>query len=96
MFGWDEWKKGFDRWEITTARLLESWLRSPFLVAPSGALLDVLLRTKAARDRIVDHSLGALGLATKRDQERTLHAINQLESKIFDLQERLEEARRRG
>jgi hypothetical protein len=32
-----------------------------------------------------------LGLPTKRDQERTLHALNELESKILDLEERLAE-----
>ena len=32
----------------------------------------------------------ALGLPTKRDQERTLHALNQLESRLMDLEDKLE------
>jgi hypothetical protein len=28
-------------------------------------------------------------MATKRDQERTLHTLNQLESRLLDLEERL-------
>jgi hypothetical protein len=30
-------------------------------------------------------------MATKRDQERSLHALNQLESRLLDLEERLAE-----
>ena len=31
-----------------------------------------------------------LGLPTKRDQERTLHLLNQLQSRLMDLEEKLE------
>ena len=31
----------------------------------------------------------ALGLPTRRDQERALHKLNQLESRLYDLEERL-------
>ena len=89
MLGWDLWKKGFDAWEETTARLLESWLRSPLVLEPSGAMLSATMRLKAASDQAASSFWAALGLPTKRDQERTLHAINQLESRILDLEERL-------
>ena len=35
----------------------------------------------------------AMGLPTKRDQERMLHAINQLQSHVYDLQEQLEDVK---
>ena len=92
MLGWDLWKKGFDAWEDTTARLLESWLRSPLLLEPSGAMLSATMRLKAASDQAAAAFWGALGLPTKRDQERTLHALNQLETRLLDLEERLETA----
>jgi hypothetical protein len=92
MMGWDLWKKGFDKWEDATARLFESWLRSPLVLEPSGAMLSATMRLKAASDQAVATFWGALGLPTKRDQERTLHALNQLETRLLDLEERLETA----
>jgi hypothetical protein len=92
MLGWDLWKKGFDAWEDTTARLLESWMRSPLILEPSGAMLSATMRLKAASDQAASAFWAALGLPTKRDQERTLHAINQLESRILDLEEQLQTA----
>ncbi len=93
MLGWDLWKKSFDAWEDTTARLLESWMRSPFILEPSGAVLSATMRLKAASDQAASAFWASLGLPTKRDQERTLHAINQLETRLLDLEERLESAR---
>jgi hypothetical protein len=89
MLGWDLWKKGFEAWESATARLLEEWLRSPFVLEPSGALLGQAMKLKAASDQAAATVWGVLGLPTKRDQERTLHALNQLESRLMDLEERL-------
>lgn len=89
---WDTWKKGFFAWEDATARYLEHVVKSPLLLAPSGVMLGGAMKAKAAYDKAATSWVGAIGLATKRDQERTLHTLNQLESKIIDLEERLEEA----
>jgi hypothetical protein len=88
---WDKYKKGFDAWESATAKLLESALRSPLILKPSGAMLTSVMRIKAASDRAAASFWGSMGLPTKRDQERTLHALNKLESRLNDLQEKLEE-----
>jgi len=88
---WDVFKKGFDSWENKTAVRLEKVLKSPIVLAPSGALLSVLMKAKARSDRNAALFWGSLGLPTKRDQERTLHALNQLESRLLDLEERLPE-----
>jgi hypothetical protein len=88
---WDVWKNGFDAWEQATARYLETVLKSPALLAPSGALLTAFMRTKAMGDRAAAAWWGAIGLPTKRDQERTLHRLNRLESRLLDLEEKLAE-----
>ena len=49
------------------------------------------MRAKAAGDKAVAASWSAMGLPTRRDQERTLHALNMLESKLLDLEDRLED-----
>ena len=88
---WDMWKKGFYAWESSTAKLAEQWLRSPLVLKPGGAALSSLMKVKAANDKAAAAWLGAIGLPTKRDQERTLHALNQLQSQLYDLEDRIEE-----
>ncbi len=93
MFGWTDWKKGFDQWEDATAKYVEQWLRSPLVLGPSGTLLSNAMKMKAASDRAVAQFWGSVGLPTKRDQERTLHLLNQLQSRIIDLEEQLADAK---
>jgi hypothetical protein len=87
---WEIWKKGFDIWEAKTAELFEQMLKSPLLLEPAGNLLTVGLKLKAQSDKAFQTWWGALGLATKRDQERALHTLNQLQSRLLDLEERLQ------
>ena len=86
---WDLWKKGFYAWEDATAKYLEGVMKSPLLLAPSGLMLGGAMKAKAAYDRAASNWVGNLGVATKRDQERALHVLNQLESRMMDLEERL-------
>ncbi len=88
---WETWKKGFDSWENATAKYVEHWLKSPLLLWPSGAMLGGAMKAKAAYDKAAAQWAGNMGLATKRDQERALHTLNQIESRLLDLEERLEE-----
>jgi hypothetical protein len=86
------WKKGFEAWEKTTAEYLEVVLKNPAVLGPAGSLLTAAMKTKAASDRAVASWWGAIGLPTKRDQERALHKLNTLESRLMDLEEQLEDA----
>jgi hypothetical protein len=88
---WDQWKKGFDAWEGATAQVLEQWMKSPLVLGPSGTMLTAMMKAKAASDQLAAQWWGALGLPTKRDQERTLHALNEMESRLLDLEERLQD-----
>ena len=95
MLGWEAWKKSFDTWEDATARLFEQWLKSPLVLGPSGVMLAAAMKMKAASDKAKEQWWGEMGLSTKRDQERILHALHQLQSKVLDLEEKLESARDR-
>ncbi|NUN12410.1 MAG: hypothetical protein HUU55_02105 [Myxococcales bacterium] len=88
---WDTWKKSFDVWEGNTAEYLEKVLRNPLILQPSGKLLGATMRAKATADRLAATWWGFVGLSTKRDQERELHKLNQLESKLLDLEEKIAE-----
>lgn len=92
---WDLWKKGFYAWEDATARYLEHWTKSPLVLGPAGLMLGGAMKTKAAYDKAAASWVGTLGLATKRDQERALHVLNQLESRLMDLEEQLADLKAR-
>jgi hypothetical protein len=96
MLAWDMYKKAFFAWENATAKVLEAWLRSPLVLGPSGAMLTATMRAKAQGDKAVALFWGSMGLPTKRDQERILHALNQLESRLIDLDEKLDDERKKG
>lgn len=89
MMMWDTFKKAFDTWENAAAQWSESAMKSSMILAPSGALLSSVLKSRAALDRLTTMVWSTLGLATRRDQERTLHALNQMQSRLMDLEEKL-------
>ena len=93
MNPWELWKKSFDQWEETTAKYVEQWMKSPLVLGPGGAALSMAMKAKAQADKNMATFWGSLGLPTKRDQERTLHLLNQLQGKIIDLEEQLADAR---
>lgn len=88
---WKTWKKAFDKWENTTAQFLEPWLRSPAVLEPAGSALSATMKLKAMTDKAMAAWWSGVGLPTKRDQERALHKLNQLESRLLDLEEQLED-----
>lgn len=92
---WETWKKGFDQWEDATAKLAEQWLRSPAVLTPAGSALTAAMRGKAAVDRATEAWWAAVGLPTRRDQERTLRALDQLQSRLIDLEDELATLRAR-
>jgi hypothetical protein len=89
MTPWEMWKKSFDAWEQSTAHYFEQVLQNPAVLGPAGALLTAVMRTKAATDRALASGWAALGVATRRDQERTLYKLDRLEGRLADLEERL-------
>lgn len=86
---WETWKKGFDTWEQKTAEMMESVLKSPTVLQPMGTMLTASMKMKAATDKAFANWWELMGLPTRRDQERTLHTLNQLQSRLIDLEERL-------
>ena len=87
---WEFWKKGFDAWEEATARYVERWIESPLVLGPSGKLLELTMKAKAAGEKATAEAWGRVGLPTKRDQERTLALLGRLESRLADIEERLD------
>lgn len=90
MISWDTWKKGFDLWEARTAEFFENVMKNPAFLEPMGGMLTATMKAKAMSDKAMAQWWSLWGLPTKRDQERELHALNQLQSRILDLEERLD------
>lgn len=88
---WDMWKKGFYAWENATANYLEVVLKNPLILGSSGSLLTGTMKARAAQKKALNAIVGAAGLPTKNDQERILHALNQIQSRLIDLEEKLED-----
>jgi len=86
---WNQWKKGFFAWESATAEYMERALENPTLLGPTGGLLSGAMKARAAGEQALAQFWGGWGLPTKRDQERALHTLNQIHSKLLDLEERL-------
>lgn len=87
---WTTWKKGFDLWEDATAKWSSQLMKSPWMLTPAGFALSQAMKMKAASDQAAANWWAGWGLPTRRDQERTLHALNQIQSRLLDLEERLE------
>ncbi len=96
MMMWDQWKKGFDLWEQRTAEMMETVLKSPAVLTPMGSMLSMTMKAKAATEKASAQWWGSLGLPTKREQEKTLHALNQINSRLIDLEERLAELKQKN
>jgi hypothetical protein len=88
---WDMWKKGFAVWETATASYLEQVLSNPAVLGPAGTMLTAAMKTKTATDKAMTSWWTGIGLPSRRDQERALHKLNQLESRLLDLEEKLED-----
>lgn len=89
---WDQFKKSFDVWERATSDLMQVWLESPLVLEPAGAMLTAVMKTKTMSDQAMRTWWGQMGLPTKHDQERTLHLLNELERRLLDLEEQIEDA----
>lgn len=96
MMLWDQWKKGFDLWEQRTAEMMETVLKSPAVLTPMGGMLTMTMKARAATEKATAQWWGSLGLPTKREQEKTLHALNQINSRLIDLEEKLAELQQKN
>ncbi len=89
-------RKAFDAWESRTAEYVEKWMKSPLLLGPAGLVLTQAMRLKEAHGKVMGAWWSALGLSTRRDQERTLFALHKLESRLMDIEEKLEASGKRN
>lgn len=78
-----------ESWEKKASDYFDTVLRHPTFLNAIGGLLSTGCRNKAQFDRAMGALWKNLNLPNKNDQERTLHLLNELHSRIFDLEERI-------
>jgi hypothetical protein len=93
MNSWKVWKNGFDRWEGTTSEYLDKALQNSAFLSSSNALLKAVLHAKSTAHRVVDSGWHRIGLTSRNEQDKALHRINQLESRLLDMEEEIRELR---
>lgn len=80
----------FSAWEKRTSDYFERLMRNPTFLNAMGGMMNAGYKNKIIVDKTLSALWKNLNLPNKRDQERTLHLLNELHSRIFDLEERLE------
>lgn len=83
------WRQWFERWDEGATAAFEQLLRNPSLLELGGSALTTMMRLLSLSQRTRDAWWAAWGLPTRRDQERLLHELQQLHSRLFDLEEQL-------
>jgi hypothetical protein len=79
----------FSVWEKRTSEYFERLLRNPAFLNSMGGVMNSGYRNKILFDRAMGAVWRNLNLPNKQDQERTLHLLNELHSRIYDLEEKL-------
>ncbi len=90
MKPWQNWKNNFSRWEESTANYVDRMLRNPSLIGPVATILSGAMKGKTATEAWIAMPCSLVGIPSKRDIERAAHKINQLQSRILDLEEEIE------
>ena len=81
----------YNAWEQQTAEYLEKLLRNPGFLEMSGGLLSGAMRSKVLVNDLLMATWKTMMLPNKRDQERTLHLLNELHSRVQDMEDRIED-----
>lgn len=92
---WKAWKKGFYSWEAATSQYFDEVLSNRAVLEPTSAVLTALMKARVRQERLMSGLWRLTGLPTRHAQERTLHELNQLHSRLNDLEEKLDALERR-
>lgn len=85
-------RDGYDAWDRAASKFLDKALRSKPLLESVATGLDKALEAKDLYRRAMRRGWRALGLSTREEQERAMHALNEIQSKLLDLEEQLDRA----
>jgi len=85
------YKKFYETWEKTTSDALEMWLNSPLFAANMGKAIEKSSDFKKYLDEVIEKSLKNMRIPTKSDIDKVLVAVNNIEAKINDLTDKVDD-----
>lgn len=85
------YKRFYETWEKTMSEALEMWLNSPLFAANMGKAVEKSSEFKKYLDDVIEKSLRNMRIPTKTDIDRVLSSINNIEAKINDLMDKVDE-----
>ena len=80
----------FDFIEKSTTGFMDKLIKDDNLIKIVGKWRDNVLDFKTFFDKVITESLKNMNLPNKKDQEKTLHRINMLESMVDEIAEKVE------
>ncbi len=87
----NQFEQIYKMWEKKTGSYLEKVLRNKSFLKASSEALNSGLKNKVVVDRALLQTWKNLLLPNKKDQEKTLHLLNELHGRIFDLEAKLDD-----
>ena len=85
------YRKFYEVWEKTMSEALEMWLRSPLFASTMGKTIERSSEFKKYMNEIMEKSLKNMHVPTKTDIDRVLSAINNVEAKVNDVWDKVDE-----
>ncbi len=86
-----QYKKFYDTWEKSSSEVLEKWVNSPLFAANIGKAVEKSSEFKKYFDEAVEKTLKNMRFPTKGDIDRVLASINNLEAKVNDLLDKVDD-----
>jgi hypothetical protein len=83
-------RQAFQMWERTTSAYFDALVRNTAFLTASGTSMNSIFELKKLADLGMRQFLTAMGLPTRRDQERTLDLLQKIEGRLDDLQFQLQ------
>src|SRR3972149_8255055 len=87
----EHYKKFYETWEKTMSEVLEKWVNSPLFAANIGKAVEKSSEFKKYFDEAVEKTLKNMRFPTKGDIDRVLASINNLEAKVNDLLDKVDD-----
>jgi hypothetical protein len=85
------YKKFYETWEKSMSEALEMWLKSPLFASSAGKMVEKSSEFKKYMDEVMERSLRNMHFPTKGDIDRILTSLNNLEAKINDIWDKVDE-----
>jgi hypothetical protein len=90
------YKRFYETWEKAMSEALEMWLKSPLFTQSAGKMVEKSSELKKYLDEVMEKSLRNMHFPTKGDIDRILASLNNLEAKINDLWDKIDEIKTAG